>query len=359
MKFLFVDTNIEPTGAATHFVALIQAMAGAGHRVSAVVHPESMIWQHLVNSTVHLYPAAFRNAFDPRACRLVFTAARSNRPDWLVGNFGREYWPLILLGRLLRVPVALFRHRTPAMAPISNHFLPRLARRFYAVSSHARQAYLDHGVPASLVRVMYNPVNMELCRPDAARRRALLRTLGVDSDAIVLGYVGRMHAGKGIFTLLEAADAAMAQQPRLECLWVGDGPDAQALRKQATAGPFTARHHFLGWVNDPEPWYSALSMLAFPSLCTETFGRVSVEAQAAGVPVLASRIGGVPETLQTGVTGRLLPPGDAGAWCRAIVELCDPAVRMPMAGAARTFIQMNFSCAVIAAAFVADLLETV
>ena len=71
MKFLFVGTNPEHTGAATHFVALAQAMAEAGHEVSAVVYPDGLISQGLAPSTVRLYHAKFRNAFDLRGYRAV------------------------------------------------------------------------------------------------------------------------------------------------------------------------------------------------------------------------------------------------------------------------------------------------
>jgi glycosyltransferase involved in cell wall biosynthesis len=352
MKFLFVGTNPENTGAATHFVALAQAMVEAGHDVSAVVYPDGLIANGLATSGVRLFTAKFRNVFDLRGYRAVFTAARAQRPDWLVGNFGKEYWPLILVSRMLSVPVALFRHRTPAMGKLSGYLVPRLAQRFFAVSNHARQAYLDRGTPPSCVRVLYNPVNMALCRPDAQQRSDILHKLGVDSDAIVLGYFGRLHGSKGIFTLLEAAEAAMTQEPKLHCLWVGHGPSADELRERIEAGPFADRHHLLGWIDDVHPYYSAISMLAFPSIATETFGRVSVEAQAAGAPVLASNIGGVPETLSPNVTGLLLPPGHTALWRNAILKMCDPAIRESMSIAARDFVDRHFSTRVVAEEFV-------
>ena len=351
MKLLFVGTNPENTGAASHFVALVQAMAEAGHEVSVVAYPDGLIWQGLSRSNVRLHPAKFRNVLDLRGYAAVFKAARQLKPDWLVGNFGKEYWPLILAGWLLRVPVALFRHRTPPMKRFSAYLIPRLAQRFFAVSRHARQAYLDRGIPGDLVRVLYNPVNMELCRHNAQQRSDVLHALGVDENAIVLGYTGRMHNGKGIFPLFEAATAAMAVEPRLHCVWLGEGPDAQALRDRADAHPSAARHHFLGWIHDVHPYYSAFSMLAFPSIATETFGRVSVEAQAAGVPVLGSDIGGIPETLEAGVTGLLLPPGDVAAWREAILKLCDLSLRTSMGAAAREYVQQHFSTQVIADEF--------
>lgn len=356
MKLLFVGTDAEANGASTHFVALAKAMVQAGHRVEAVAHPKGLVAQALAGSEVRVHRAHFRNTFDVRGYAGTVAALRRLRPDWLVGNSGREYWPLLLIGRASGIPVALFRHRTPPMKPLSSYLLPRLTR-FHAVSEHARQAYLDRGVPGHLVHVLHNPVDLELCRPDAERGRAILRSLAIPEDAIVLGYFGRMHTGKGIFTLLEAAGQAMAEEPRLHCLWVGDGLDSAALRAQAIAQPLGHRHHFAGWHNDVLPFYSAISMLAFPSIGPETFGRVSVEAQAAGVPVLASRVGGVPETLLPDVTGLLLPPGDVSAWRAAILRLCDPVLRLRMGDAGREFVQRHFGMPVIAEAFAHSLSE--
>lgn len=355
MKFLFVGTNPENTGGATHFVALAQALIESGHVVHVVTCPGGLIAQSLAQSSASLHYAAFRNAFDPRGYQEVLTVAKQVMPHWLVGNFGKEYWPLVIIGRWLKVPVALFRHRTPPMKRLSAYWIPRLATRFFAVSNYARQAYLDRGIPAALVRVLYNPVNLSQCLSDPACHRAIRHALGISDQAIVLGYVGRMHGSKGIFTLLEAATAVMAEEPRLHCLWLGDGPEAAALRTRAASGTNANRHHFLGWIHDANSYYSAMSMLAFPSIAPETFGRVSIEAQAAGVPVLASRVGGVPETLSAGITGLLLPPGDAEAWRNAIMTMCNEDFRRPMAQAARPYVQEHFSTKVIAEAFIRQL----
>lgn len=357
MKFLLVGTNPENTGAATHFVALAEALAEAGHEVEVVASPGSLIAQELTRTNVRLHQGNFRNAFDLRGYAKVYMTARQLRPDWLIGNFGKEYWPLIVVGLLLRIPVALFRHRSPPMKKLSGWLLPRLAHRFFAVSNYARQAYLDRGIPATRIQVLYNPVNAQRFRPDPEQRSAMLQRLGINEDAIVLGYAGRMHRGKGLFTLLEAASMAMAEEPRLHCLWIGDGPDAQALREQAESGPFASRHRFIGWVHDIHPWYSAMSMLAFPSIAPETFGRVSVEAQAAGIPVLASDIGGIPETMLPDSTGLLLPPGDSKAWREAILKLCEPSLRLTMGTASRQFVLQHFSTAIIAADLVRSLTD--
>jgi glycosyltransferase involved in cell wall biosynthesis len=328
MKLLFVGTNPENTGAATHFVALARAMTQAGHQVESIVSRQGLIGDGMAAAHVPVFPGKFRNAFDLRGYGTVLRRVAKFSPDWLIGNFGKEYWPLIACGRLTNTPVALFRHRNPRMSRWSEYGVPRLAQRFIAVSDFARDAYLNWGVPPELVHISYNPVDIREFRPDLTRRMQVRREFGIPEDAIVMGYAGRMHGGKGVAQLMEAANAAMAIEPRLHVLWVGNGAEEHAVHAMAEQGGVASRHHFTGWVNDTARYYCTFSFLAFPSVELETFGRVAIEAQACGVPVLGSRIGGVPETLEDGVTGHLLEPGNVGA-----LQQCGRGARLRVAAA--------------------------
>ncbi|MHA6204126.1 glycosyltransferase family 4 protein [Dyella soli] len=351
MKLLFVGTNPENTGAATHFVALAKAMARAGHQVEAVASRRGLIGGGLETARIPTIYSTFRNAYDPRGYAAVLGRLKAFSPDWLVGNFGKEYWPLIACGRLTGTPVALFRHRTPRMSKISEYGIPRLAQRFIAVSEYARDAYLRWGVPADRVSISYNPVDTEQFQPDPARRLAVRRELGIDDDAIVVGFVGRMHGGKGVTTLMRAVNEAMAAEPRLHALWVGNGPEEGVLHAMAAQGGFTYRHHFTGWVPDTYRYCCAMSFLAFPSVEPETFGRVAIEAQACCVPVLGSDIGGIPETMQDQSTGYLIAPGDVEAWREGILALCDTERCMSMGTAARAYVTEHFGHAAVARDF--------
>lgn len=351
MKLLFVGTNPENTGAATHFVALATAMAQAGHQVECVVSRRGLIGEGLESAGITTFYSSFRNIFDLRGYISVLRRVRKFSPDWLVGNFGKEYWPLIACSRLTNTPVALFRHRNPRMSRLSEYGVPRLAQRFLAVSEFARNAYLGWGVPADRVGISYNPVDTIVYRPDAERRAQVRRQFGIGDDAIILGYVGRMNGGKGVVQLMQAANEAMAQQPRLHVLWVGNGPEEPVLRQMADAGGMSTRHHFTGWVADTSLYCSALSILAFPSVHLETFGRVSIEAQACGVPVLGSNIGGIPESMRDGVTGYLIEPGNIAAWRERILALCDASLCQEMGEAARCYVDEHFSNAAVARDF--------
>ena len=351
MKLLFVGTNPENTGAATHFVTLAKAMHQAGHAVEGIASRRGLIGEGFEAAGIATYYSSFRNVYDVRGYAAVLKRVREFSPDWLVGNFGKEYWPLIACGRLTRTPVALFRHRTPRMSKLSEYGVPRMAQRFIAVSNYARNAYLNWGVPADLVSISYNPVDTDQFRPNPQLRATVRKELGIDDDAIVLGYVGRMHGGKGVTTLMRAANEAMAANPKLHVLWVGNGPEERVLHDMAASSGVANRHHFSGWVADTERYCTAMSMLAFPSVEPETFGRVAIEAEACGVPVLGSNIGGIPETLQDKVTGQLLEPANVAAWRDAIISLCDPVRRDTMGQAARAFAIEHFGNAAVARDF--------
>lgn len=348
MRFLFVGSSPDQGGAETHFIALAHALFEAGHDVDAMVHPHGFIADELARLGVASRRSAFRNAVDPRAFAVLVRMIRTRRPDALVANFGKDYWPLIVAGRMFNVPVLLFRHRVKALKPASNCLLPRLARGFFAVSDYARSVYLHQGIGADRVQVLHNPVDIDRFRHEPDVAREVRQSLGIAEDAIVIGYCGRMLESKGIHTLFEAASAAMDVEPRLHCLWVGRMTESEALRTRALAGRHARRHHFVGQVDDPSRYYSAFSFLAFPSIAPETFGRVSIEAQACGLPVLGSDVGGICETLLHGRTGLLLPPGDREAWTDAILRLCDAKLRDALSAKAREFVTSRFSYPVIA-----------
>ena len=352
MKLLFVGTNRGGGGTESHFVSLACALHQAGHTVAAVVYPNAPIHAGLVGSGVQLYDGIFRNAFDPRGMGAVWRAGRDFRPDWIIGSFSKEYWPLVLISRTLGVKLALFKHMDFPMRPATRHFIPRLASRFIVVSNFMRERFIAHGIPPMCIQMLYNPIDLDYFRPDPILRRTARKALGLGDDDIVLGFVGALHPDKGIFPLADAINQAMARMPGLRALWVGEGPAAAQLRMHIHSGGFGARHICHKWTHDVRPYYATMDTLAMPSVGSDTFGRVSIEAQACGVPVLCSNIGGIPETLVPGITGQLLPPGDISAWRDAILALAgNDQTRMQMKEEGRNWVAHQFSAPVIARQF--------
>jgi glycosyltransferase involved in cell wall biosynthesis len=352
MKLLFVGTNRGGGGTESHFITLAITMQTAGHSVSAIVYPGSPIHTGLKNSGVTLYDGIFRNAFDPRGFATVWKVGRQFRPDWMVGSFSKEYWPLALLSRLLGVKLALFKHMDFKMKPATNYFIPRLAHRFIVISSFMKKQFISRGVKAEHLRVLYNPLNLDYFKPDIELRASIRQSLGYAEEDVVLGFIGALHPDKGMLQLAEALNQAMSKVPNLKAFWLGEGRAAEALDSKINSGGFADRHVRHKWTSNVHPYYAAMDILAVPSVVGETFGRVSIEAQASGIPVLCSDLGGLPETLSPGVTGLLLTPGDSVLWCDAIIRLAnDAALRAQMGEKGREWIVQHFSAPVIGREF--------
>jgi glycosyltransferase involved in cell wall biosynthesis len=166
-------------------------------------------------------------------------------------------------------------------------------------------------------------------------RTAARRGLGLPGDAFVVACVGRLHPQKGHGYLFEAIAAVHARIPGLICLIAGDGPLRGELEAEAQRHGLGAACRFLGVLDSTQPLYDAADVTALPSLY-EGMPNVVLEAMATGCPVIATTVDGSVEVVEDGVTGLLVPPADAPALGRALLELAgDPERRRTMGKAAR------------------------
>lgn len=331
MRLLWVGTNPGGGGTETHMITLSQALVGIGAEVHAVVHPQGRIAAALHGSGVVLHPGHFRNSADPGGIRAVQSALRHTRPDWVVGSFSKEYWPLALLSRAQGVPLALFRHMDLQLRPGTRWLLSRWPLRLFAISLYLQQRLIAQGLPGERVEMLPNPLVLADYQRDDEARRHWRGRLGLGEEALLAGFVGAWHRGKGIFTLADAIDAAHARDARVQGLWIGGGAHETELRARLADRPW---QHIIGWQEEVAPWYGVMDALALPSIEPDTFGRVCLEAQACATPVLGAAMGGIPESFADGATGLLLPPGDSDAWCAALLRLArDPTLRQQLAAA--------------------------
>lgn len=359
MKLLFAESSTRGYGTEQHIAALATAMAQRGHDVRCLViagSPVETLLHEAAVVTVSIPPGRTRGM---RIAASLLRLALRQRPDWMISNDPRFYRMLLAARGLTGARVALFRHWHDAPAKRrTREVLSRRTDRFILVSQFHREDYRRQGMSVERASVLYNPIDTDRFRPSPASRTSTRARLGFDESDLVVGYVGRMIEAKGIFTLLDAAEQFLAVEASGQVLWVGDGEDAAALRARVARSPHAGRHHFRGWQADMAALYPALDILAVPSLYPEPFGRVSVEAQAAAIPVISSLAGGLPETFMPdgpGMpqgTGIAVEPGDANGIAEAILSLSrDPARRRRMGAAGREWACARFSLARIAEDF--------
>jgi glycosyltransferase involved in cell wall biosynthesis len=171
-------------------------------------------------------------------------------------------------------------------------------------------------------RVVRSGIDLTPFRRARSGRAERRSRLGYAPDEFVVGALGRLEPIKGMEDLLEGFLKAAATRPRLRLLLGGDGPSRERLLDRARRTPFADRVTIGGsWV-DPREVLPALDLFAFPSR-NEGMGRALVEAMACGLPVVASAVGGVPEVLEEGGAGLLIPPADPDAVALAIGRLAD------------------------------------
>jgi glycosyltransferase involved in cell wall biosynthesis len=204
----------------------------------------------------------------------------------------------------------------------------RLAARTIAISHHVEGFALHHRlVPAGRTRVVHYGIDIARWASPDRPAGEVRRGLGVDEGEVLVGIVARLVSFKGHEVLLEAFAAARRDVPGLRLAIAGDGPLRDRLQARAHALLPDGAVRFLGFTEDVPSLTAACDIIAFPTF-SEGFGLAGLEAMAAGRPLIASDVDSLPEIVVDGVTGLLVPPGDAKALAAAIVRLAgDAALR--------------------------------
>jgi L-malate glycosyltransferase len=208
--------------------------------------------------------------------------------------------------------------------------------RYFCISEGVAAAMRASGVPAAKLALVPSGIDLEAVEAEGhADAPDLRRALGLPADAEVVGTVASLAPHKNHALLLEAAPAVVAARPRAHFAWIGDGECRPALERRRAELGLEGRVHLAGFRADAKALMRQFDLFVLPSylegLCTSL-----LDAQALGVPIVATAVGGVPEVVSDGATGRLVRALEPGALAAAIVEaLGEPGLRAAWAGAAR------------------------
>ena len=260
-----------------------------------------------------------------------------------------------ILGRLaawvVRVPIII---HTPHGHVFYGHFGRSLSRIFLRIErllgriTHHQIAltpeegndYLNLGVskPGNS-SVIHSGVDVHRFSKGAKKRTMKREELAISPDSLVIGYVGWLIPIKGVNYLVTAMAKVAEEHPKSLLVLVGKGDDKSEeevrIKKQVANLDLTDRVRFLGWRPDVDELMGCFDIFVLPSL-NEGMGRVLVEAMAAGVPIVASRIGGIPDLVKDGKNGVLVRPADATALEKIISDLlADEEKRNRMAEAGK------------------------
>jgi glycosyltransferase involved in cell wall biosynthesis len=222
-----------------------------------------------------------------------------------------------------------------------------LASRTIAISHYTGDFVCEVGIaPPQRIRVVHYGVDPSSWLTSEEGRAEQRRSLGLDPDVIVVGVASRLVPGKGHDVAIRAFATVAKRFPRTHLLVAGDGPLRAEIEEMARRNLPSGQVRVLGYVEDIRGFFGACDMVLFPSLPSfgEGFGLAALEAMAAGVPVVASDAGPLPEVVSDGESGLVVPAGDDQAWAHAIFALAsDRSLRLRLGHGARARACQEFS----------------
>ena len=186
--------------------------------------------------------------------------------------------------------------------------------------------------------------NVSITKGEAKSKLAV-----VPADAFVYGTIARFGPYKGHSFLISAFEKVKKQVPSAHLILVGHGDLRQDLEKDVEKTGLFDSIHFLGYRNDIEKIYKAMDALVLPSIGSEGMPRVILEAMAAGVPCIGTKVGGTPEVICNKDVGFLVPPGDENALAEAMIKLANTPKQdiKVLIGRAQERIRSNFGHEVV------------
>ncbi len=349
MRIVHLSTMSSYFGGEVHLASLAEGLMNRGHEVVCVVRPGSDLAAVLPRRGLDTRTLPLVDWYDPLSVARLSSLLHQLDCQILHTHLPRDYF--LAAVATLGSPVVNVgtRHqlRPLSHAVFKRPFLNRFAG-FIAVSEAVRQGLEQVGAVSSAnLEVIHNGIDLPPENPALGPAGTRLRLqAGVSPDDPLIGFVGRLCPTKGIETLIQAVARLRPRWPRLKlCLVVGEtvgtGYRAQLTDLVHRLG-LDDRVVFAGYIDEAARLSGAFDIQTVPSLA-EPFGLVSLEAMAAGVPLVVTDSGGSPEIVRDGVEGFLVPPADEEVLARKLDCLLDsPGLRMEMGQRGRLRVKADF-----------------
>lgn len=336
---LELGQGLREAGLAVHFVTSRWGSGEFGRRAEAASFSTDRMWLGYISATRRV--SEIRMTLDqmrrwPELVIAYLRFLRAFRPDKVIHT--NWHHALLLLPFLKARRDIYWVHELMPDKRQYRSLFRRLAARigcFVAVSDAAAKALVRIGVPQEKVRTVRNG----LADPASASPKT--------STAVeAVGIVGQIGAWKGHENLLDAFSLVARQYPDMQVRIFGRGSAEyeQLLRNRAKRLGIDDKVHWMGFVGERKAIYGDLTILAVPSRSEDPLPTSAIEAAFFGIPVVASRRGGLPEIVEDGVTGFLFEAGDVSGLAKRMIDLLEnSSLRQEMGRHARERARMVFS----------------
>jgi len=312
-----------------------------GWRVLVAGQPDGRLMERARAAGLETAPLRMTGPLDVRALIGLVRLIRREQVNLVHTHSSTDAWLGGTAARLCRVPVVRTRHVSIAIRRGLNPVYRRLADRVITSGEAIRRLVVEVGVPPERVIAIPAGVNLESF-PFGARAPETARELGLGHP--VIGSVAMFRGSKGHPQLLQAFAMVREKRPGATLLLVGDGIRRNWVEQLAREAKLSDAVVFTGFRSDVPALLATMDCFAQASTRTEGVPQALLQAFATGVPVVASRIGGIPEVVTDGMTGLLVESESVEALAAGIERvLDDPEPAAQRARAARALVEARFS----------------
>jgi glycosyltransferase involved in cell wall biosynthesis len=352
LRVLFVITSMPVGGAETLLVNLIRRLDRARFSPEVCCLKELGPLGEELSREVPVHSHLLDGKYDVRVLGRLERLLAARRMDGVVtvGAGDKMFWGRLAAWRA-GLPVVLSAiHSTGWPDGINwlNRRLTPITDGFIAVAQrHGEHLVRQEGFPRHKVRVIPNGVDVQRFRPCGETRMAARRELGIDAAAPVCGIVAALRPEKNHELFLHAAARVLAARPAARFLIIGDGPRRHDLERLSAALNLGNAVQFLGSRSDVAELLTALDLFALTS--HNEANPVSIlEAMATGLPIVATHVGSVAESVEQEVTGFLVPPDSVDEMASRWLDLMDDGpLRQSMGAAGRRRVVERWSLEVM------------
>ncbi len=347
MNVLFLTTHVNTGGITSYILTLGQALVKSGHKVWLVSSGGDCVAQLESVGIRHVrYDIRTKSEVHPKLWFCLGNLHRLVKKEGINVIHAQTRVTQVLgacLSRLSGVQLVTTCH---------GFFRPRWFRKMFpcwgfaviAISKPvARHLIQDFAVPENQVHLIVNGIDLDRFIVVSEQQRQSARQKLQVGGAPLIGIIARLSSVKGIDVLIKAMPLVLKRLPSVKLLIAGQGPEEILLKNLTRDLSLTASVHFKNTSQQTQELLAAFDVFVMPSLM-EGLGLSVMEAQACGVPVVASRVGGLVDLVQEGTSGYLVPANDPVALADRIIEALEsPQQSRTMAQQARLNIERHFS----------------
>ena len=341
MRIVHLESGRHLYGGALQVRYLTQGLTAAGHDSILVCPRGSAIARAGAEARIAALPMG--GELDAGLALRLWHLLLRVKPDLLHvhSRRGADLWGGIA-ARLAGVPAVITRRVDNPEARWLARSKYRLYRRVIAISPAIAELLQAAGVPPARIALVPSAVDSARFHPAAADGR-LRREFGLAADMPLVGMIAQFIPRKGHLELLEAVERIRDRIPRTRFVFFGQGPLRARIEQACRQRTLTERVIFADFREDLERLLPELAVVVHPA-AMEGLGVSLLQAAAAGVPVVAYAVGGLPLAVADGVTGRLVARGDAAGLAQALLELLqNPAGARRLGEAGRQRVLADFS----------------